>query len=203
MSFYERRILPRLLDLAMRHREIARYRERIVPRAAGRVVEIGIGSGLNLPYYRGIEGLHGIDPSDALLDMSRRRLHAAPFPVALSATDARTLPLEDASADSAVITFTLCTIRAPLEALREVRRVLKPGGALHFAEHGLAPDAAVERWQRRLNPLWRRVAGGCNLDRRIDALLAEAGFEIDEIAREYADGPRPLSFIYFGSAKNP
>jgi ubiquinone/menaquinone biosynthesis C-methylase UbiE len=202
MRLYDRYILPWLLDLAMRNSEIARYRRRIVPRAAGRVVEIGIGSGLNLPFYgKGVERVVGIDPSEELLAMTRRKAAGATFPVELMARGAESLPLETASADSAVTTFSLCTIPEPLTALREVHRVLRPGGSLIFAEHGLAPDASVERWQHRLNPWWTKLAGGCNLDRRIDALLTAAGFEITEITREYARGPKPLAYVYSGMAR--
>ena len=202
MSLYERHILPRLLDLAMRNGEIARYRERLVPRARGSVLEIGIGSGLNLPFYGAhVERLYGVDPSPELLGMARRRAARSSFPVELIRRGAETLTLASAFADFAVTTFSLCTIPDPLAALCEGRRVLRPGGTLIFAEHGLAPDASVERWQHRLNPCWRRLAGGCNLDRRIDALLTAAGFEITEITREYARGPKPLAYVYAGMAR--
>ena len=202
MSLYERYVLPRLLDLAMRNSEVARYRRRLVPRAAGRVVEIGIGSGLNLPFYGGeVERVVGIDPSEELLAMTRRKAAGSRFPVELIARSAESLPLESASADCAVTTFSLCTIPEPMAALREVHRVLRPGGTFIFAEHGLAPDASVARWQHRLNPWWTRLAGGCNLDRRIDALIITAGFEITDITREYARGPRPFAFVYSGVAQ--
>jgi SAM-dependent methyltransferase len=201
MSLYERYILPRLLDLAMRNSEVARYRSSLVPRARGAVLEIGIGSGLNLPFYADrVERLIGIDPSHELLAMTRRKAARASFPVELIPGSAESMAIADESADFAVTTFSLCTIPDPLAALREVKRVLKPGGKLLFAEHGLAPDAAVERWQHRLNPCWRTLAGGCNLDRRIDALLTCAGFEIAEITRGYGRGPRPLAYVYSGAA---
>jgi ubiquinone/menaquinone biosynthesis C-methylase UbiE len=201
MSFYDRHVLPRLLDLAMRNSEVARYRARLVPRAAGAVLEIGIGSGLNLPFYgERVERLAGIDPSPELLAMTRKRAAGSSFPVELIARGAESLPLEAASADCAVTTFSLCTIPDPLAALREVHRVLRPGGSVIFAEHGLSPDVSVARWQHRLNPWWRALAGGCNLDRRIDALLTAAGFEITEITREYAHGPKPLAYVYSGVA---
>ena len=133
--------------------------------------------------------------------MARKRAAGSSFPVELVRRGAETLALEPASADFAVTTFSLCTIPDPLAALSEVRRVLRPGGTLIFAEHGLAPDASVERWQHRLNPCWRRLAGGCNLDRRIDALISAAGFEITEITREYARGPRPFAYVYAGMAR--
>ena len=204
MSLYARYVLPRLLDLAMRNSEVARYRADLVPRAHGAVVEIGIGSGLNLPFYGArVERLTGIDPSHELLAMTRRKAARAGFAVELIPASAEAMAIADRSADSAVTTFSLCTIPAPLAALTEVMRVLKPGGELLFAEHGLAPDPAVERWQHRLNPCWSRLAGGCNLDRRIDALLTSAGFEIVEIARGYARGPKALAYVYSGVARRP
>ena len=201
MNVYDRYILPRLLDLAMRNSEIARYRQRLVPRARGTGVEIGVGSGLNLPFYdEAVERLVGVDPSNELLAMTRKRAAASPFPVELVAQGAERLPLDAHSVDFAVTTFSLCTIADPAAALRELYRVLRPGASLIFAEHGLAPDVGVQRWQHRLNPFWRRLAGGCNLDRRIDALLVGAGFEIAEITREYARGPRALAYVYSGIA---
>ena len=204
MSFYASHILPRLLDLAMRNREVARYRLQVVPQARGTVVEIGIGSGLNLPFYGDdIERLYGIDPSEELLRMAGNKARSAPFPVELLAHAAEALPLEDRSADTVITTFTLCTITDPVKALQEMRRVLRPSGALLFAEHGLAPDASVERWQHRLNPVWNRISGGCNLDRKIDALIDAAGFSGIELKKEYAKGPRPMSYIYAGRASAP
>ena len=202
MSLYDRYVLPRLLDLAMRNSEIARYRARLIPRARGVVLEIGIGSGLNLPFYEdSVERLVGIDPSHALLAMSRQKAGRAAFPVDLLPCGAERIPIPDGCADCAVTTFSLCTISDPLQALRETNRVLKPGGELLFAEHGLAPDNSVRRWQHRLNPCWSRLAGGCNLDRRIDALLMSSGFEIVEIERGYARGPKPLAYVYSGVAR--
>jgi len=204
MSLYVRYVLPRLLDLAMRNSEVARYRADLVPRARGAVLEIGIGSGLNLPFYgERVERLTGIDPSRELLAMTRKKTRRAGFAVELISGSAEDMPVADESVDCAVTTFSLCTIPAPLTALHEVKRALKPGGELLFAEHGLAPDPAVERWQHRLNPCWTRLAGGCNLDRRIDALLARAGFEIVEIERGYARGPKPLAYVYSGVARRP
>lgn len=202
MSFYERRILPRLLDLAMRGKEATRFRARLVPQARGATLEVGIGSGLNLPFYgKQVERLVGVDPSEELLRMARRRARAAAMPIEFIPRSGEALPLADASVDTAVFTFTLCTIPDPLRALREARRVLRPSGELLFAEHGLAPDAGVRRWQRRLNPLWRRLAGGCHLDRRIDELVRAAGFRFDAMETEYAKGPRLMSYIYVGRAR--
>lgn len=202
MSLYERWVLPVLIDLTMRNPEARRYREQLVPRARGRVLEIGIGSGLNLPYYGAeVERLYGLDPSERLLGMTRRRREKVRFPVELVPASAEAIPLADRSVDTVVCTFTLCSVPDPRAALAELRRVLRPDGALLFAEHGLAPDASIERWQRRLNPYWRAIAGGCNMDRKMDALVAEAGFGAAETSAEYVKGPRILSYVYAGSAR--
>jgi ubiquinone/menaquinone biosynthesis C-methylase UbiE len=202
MGFYERHVLPRLLDLALRSKEATRYRSHIVPRARAAVLEVGIGSGLNLPFYGPqVSRLVGVDSSAELLQMARRRAAAATGPVELVTHGGEALPLPDRSFDTVVFTFTLCSVGDPLAVLREARRVLKPGGELLFAEHGLAPDPIVQRWQRRLNPAWRRMAGGCNLDRPIDTLIAAAGFRIGDLATGYAKGPRPMSYIYAGAAE--
>jgi ubiquinone/menaquinone biosynthesis C-methylase UbiE len=202
MKLYEKWILPRLLDLTLRNQEVTRYRAQIVPRAHGIVLEVGIGSGLNLRYYgRQVRQVYALDPSPELLRMARRQARKAPFPVAFLACRGETIPLGTHSVDTILTTFTLCTIADPLAALGEMRRVLKPGGELLFAEHGLAPDPGVRRWQHRCNPLWRRIAGGCNLDRKMDELIGAAGFHIARLTTEYANGPRLLSYIYAGSAR--
>lgn len=202
MSFYERRVLPRLLDLAMRQRQLGRYRRQIVPQARGRVLEIGIGSGLNLPFYgNAAETILGLDPSAALLSMARRRAGEAGVRTDLLLGSASDIPLEDATLDTVVMTWTLCSLPDPLAALREMRRVLKPAGALLFVEHGLSPESTVARWQHRLTPLWRRISGGCHLDRKIDDLIGMAGFEVAELRTEYARGPRPMTYMYQGKAR--
>lgn len=201
-GFYERRILPRLLDFAMRGKEATRFRALLVPQARGATLEVGVGSGLNLPFYgERVDRLVGVDPSEALLRMARKRARGAVVPVELMADSGEALSLADASVDTVVFTFALCTIPDPGKALREARRVLKPSGELLFAEHGLAPDEGVRRWQRRLNPLWRRVAGGCNLDRKVDELIAAAGFRLAGLETEYAKGPRLMSYVYLGRAR--
>ena len=202
MKLYEKWILPRLLDLTMRNKEATRYRAQIVPRAHGIVLEVGVGSGLNLRYYgRQVRQVYALDPSPELLRMARRQARTAPFPVAFLACRGETIPLGTHSVDTILTTFTLCTIADPLAALGEMRRVLRPGGELLFAEHGLAPDPAVRRWQHRCNPLWHRISGGCNLDRKMDELIGAAGFHIAQLTTEYAKGPRLLSYIYAGSAR--
>ena len=202
MSLYDRWILPRVLDVVMRNREMTRYRSGLVPKARGVVLEVGIGSGLNLPFYGPqVERLHAIDPSEELLRMARKRAKSIPFPVECFARSGEAIPIDDHCVDTVLTTFTLCTIADPLAALREMRRVLRPTGRLLFAEHGLAPDRSVQRWQQRCTPVWKRIAGGCNLDRKMDDLIGTAGFHIAELKVEYAKGPRPLSYIYAGSAR--
>jgi ubiquinone/menaquinone biosynthesis C-methylase UbiE len=201
MSFYRDRIVPSLLDLVMRNREVTRRRGVVVPRARGRVLEVGIGSGLNLPYYsRAVTALVAVEPSAKLVAMTRRKAGCVPFSVELLQRSAEELPFDAASFDTVVTTWVLCSIPEPLRALGEMRRVLAPDGRLLFVEHGLAPDASVRTWQRRLNPLWRRVSGGCNLDRGIDELLARAGFRIATLDRFYLRGPRLLTATYEGTA---
>ncbi len=204
MNLYERWILPPLLDLTMRQRQIEDYRRKLIPTARGRVLEVGIGSGLNLPHYDvEVTGIVGLDPSARLLSMARRRADRVNAPVELMQGSATAIPLGDASVDTLVMTWTLCSIPDPLAALDEMRRVLKPGGALLFVEHGLSPEPGVARWQQWLTPAWRRLAGGCHLDRKVDDLLREAGFAIAELKAAYADGPRPMTYTYEGRAHSP
>jgi ubiquinone/menaquinone biosynthesis C-methylase UbiE len=202
MGLYDRFVLPRLIDLAMRSSEATRYRAATLAAAEGRVLEMGIGSGLNLPFYgSGVREIVGVDPSAELLRMAGPRAAAARFPVSFVNRGGENLPFAVASFDVAVTTWTLCTIKDAPAALAEMRRVLKPGGRLLFVEHGRAPDPGVARWQTRLNPLWRRCAGGCNLDRPIAELIAAAGFRIDRLETGYARAPKPMGFMYQGSAR--
>lgn len=204
MGLYERWILPRLLDRAMQQEMMQRYRQALVPAARGRVLEIGVGSGLNLPLYgSAAREVVGLDPSEGLLKLARHRADAAAVPVHLTQGSASAMAVADASIDTIVMTWTLCSIPDPLLALKEMRRVLKPGGRLLFVEHGLSSDPAVARWQNRLTPLWRHVAGGCHLNRKIDDLLRAAGFTLAEIKTEYAEGPRLMTFMYEGQAVRP
>ena len=175
MGFYQTWIVPPLTDLAMRNKDLRPYRERIVGAAEGRVLDVGIGSGLNLPFYGGRAGeIIGLDPSPSLLACARKRHGSAPL--SLIEGSAECIPLEAASIDTAVMTWTGCSIPDVATALDEIRRVLKPGGRLLFVEHGRAPEPSVARWQDRLTPLWKRVAGGCHLNRKIDDLIIAAGF---------------------------
>jgi len=202
VSFYGRRILPCLTHLAMRQRQLGTWRGRVVPAAEGRVLEVGIGSGLNLPFYADrVERVIGIDPSPELLAMARKTIAQAPVPVVLLHGSAEAMPLEDGSVDTVVTTWTLCTIPDAVRALVEMRRVLSPGGRLLFVEHGRAPEAAIRRWQDGLTPLWRRCAGGCHLNRPIDRLIEGAGFRIERLETGYAKGPKPMAFMYEGAAR--
>ncbi len=200
-SWYDRHVLPYLIDFACGLSTIAKQRQQVVPRAAGRVLEVGIGTGLNLPFYRraSILTLVGVDPGLEMQRMLRRRSERAGIAVDLRSSTAEALAFERASFDCVVCTYTLCTIPDPLAALREIRRVLRPGGRLLFAEHGVAPDADVVKWQRRLEPLWSRVAGGCHLTRDVPALLDAAGFEA-AIESGYLNGPKLLSYNFWGEA---
>ncbi len=203
MGIYARRILPRLIDFGMRRKPLLRLREALVATARGQVLEIGVGSGLNLPFYqRDLEGLWGIDPSPELLAMARAQAAWVHFPVSLGEGRAEELPLDDYSVDSVVMTWTLCSIAEPEQALAEIRRVLRPGGSLIFIEHGQAPEAGVRGWQDRLTPVWRRVAGGCHLNRPIDRLIEGSGLRLAELETGYlVKGPRPLTFHYRGRAQ--
>jgi ubiquinone/menaquinone biosynthesis C-methylase UbiE len=202
MGFYGRHVLPTLTHLAMRSGTLKAERARWVPRATGLVLEIGVGSGLNLPIYgAGVRKLYALDPSEGLLRMARTRAANASFPVEFFCRPAEAVPLAAASVDHAVTTWTLCTIPDPVTALEEVRRVLRPEGRLIFVEHGRAAEPAVVRWQDRLTPLWRRVAGGCHLNRPIDRLLRQGGFEILEMSQGYITGARVGSYLYRGIAR--
>ena len=199
MGLYYRYIFPRLLDLSMRGAEVQRYRQQLVPQAKGRVLEIGIGSDLNLPFYGvQVEHLYGLEPSPELREMAGRRPHRARCDVELLDGSAEQIPLGNQSVDMVVSTWTLCTVASVERALREVRRVLRPGGELSFVEHGVAPDPGVRTWQHRLTPLCARCAGGCHLDRKIDELIAAAGFRLDELHTEYAKGPKLMTYMYSG-----
>jgi len=200
MGLYSRHMLPWLIDRAMRQKVLGPYRARVVGAAEGRVLEFGIGSGLNLPLYRAaVQTVIGVEPSSALLDRARRQ--AAQMPVELIEGSAEALPLADMSVDTVVTTWTLCTIPDAARALAEAHRVLRPGGALLFVEHGRAPEPGVARWQDRLDPLWSRLAGGCHLNRSIDRLIRSAGFRLDRLETSRVPGPRTHTFLYHGRAE--
>lgn len=202
MGWYQRVILPRVIHAACSSSPAARQRAKVVPRARGRVLEIGLGSGLNLPYYdpSEVRRVWGLEPSEALRKMARQASVPDEIALELLAAEAEAIPLEKNEADTVLITYTLCTIADVPRALEEARRVLKPGGQLLFCEHGRAPDAAVRRWQDWVNPLWKRAGGGCHLNRDIPALLRAGGFAIQDLHSMYIPGWKPASFNYWGAA---
>jgi ubiquinone/menaquinone biosynthesis C-methylase UbiE len=202
MSFYQRHVLPYLLHLAMRQNYLVPFRKRVVGTAEGRVLEIGIGSGLNFPFYgSSVTSVIGLEPSSELLHMARPRASAGTVPITLLDASAEAIPLDTDSVDTVVTTWTLCTIPNAPVALAEIRRVLRPGGALLFVEHGRAPESGVARWQDRLDPLWSRIAGGCHLNRKIDDLIAGNGFRIEALVNARLPGPRTHTFLYEGRAQ--
>jgi len=202
MSLYERYILSKLLDLTCGSKPVRKQREKIVPAAAGRVLEIGFGSGRNLPFYEpeAVEHVWALDPSAESWHQAEEAARSVAFPIEFVEAAAEEIPLSDGSADTVLMTFSLCTIPEADAALREMRRVLKPGGRLLFCEHGTAPDPGVRRWQNVLNPVWRRLSGGCNLNRDIPSLIRQAGFEVAEMSTMYIPGPKFASFNYWGIA---
>ncbi len=203
MGFYADHILPHLVRLACGSTAPERERRRIVPSAHGRVLEIGLGPGLNLPHYnpKAIEILFALEPSSAMWKLAERKTKSLPFEVRPLEAPAESIPLDDASVDSVVMTFTLCTIPNPRAALAEIRRVLRPDGQLLFAEHGRAPDEKVLKWQTRLTPMWSRLGGGCHLDRPIAGLIEESGFNLVDIEEGYAPGWKPVAYHYRGRAE--
>jgi len=203
MGFYRAHVLPRAIHFACSLKPAMQQREKVVPLASGRVLEIGIGSGLNLPYYAPgkVEHLWGLDPSRETWRLAAHRPRTLDFDCDFLEASAESIPLDDGCIDSVLMTYTLCSIADVSTALAEVRRVLRPGGRLIFCEHGTAPDLSVRRWQNRLNPLWRRISGGCNLNREPPALLRQGGFEIRELEACYLPGWRPVSFNYLGVAR--
>ncbi len=203
MGFYSKHILPHLLDLAMRNKEQTRLRAQWIPHARGEVLEVGVGSGLNLPFYsREVQRLRGVDPSLELQRMARKRASGAPFAVEFLLQSAEDpLPISTGSMDTVVLTWTLCSIPNTSRALMEIRRVLRPDGRLLFLEHGRAPDPGVALWQDRITPIWKHIAGGCTLNRKMDELIAAAGFHITELSTGYMLGPRPMTYMYQGFAQ--
>jgi ubiquinone/menaquinone biosynthesis C-methylase UbiE len=200
MGFYQDHIVPHLVNLAMGNRQLGPYRERILARAEGRVLEIGVGSGVNLPLYtdRAAEVL-GLEPHPKLLKMASAKV--APIASKLIEGSAESIPLDARTVDTLVVTWTLCTIPDVTKALAEMRRVLKPGGQLLFVEHGLSPDNRVRKWQDRLTPVWKRIAGGCHLNRPMRTLIEDAGFRISRLETGYMPGPKPMTFMYEGVAR--
>lgn len=204
MSFYERHILPRFINCACGTKPIMKQREKVVPLASGTVLEIGIGTGHNLPFYdpSRVQKLIGLDPSGKSWELAAKRAAHLDFDLEFIGLPSERIPLDDDSVDTVLVTYSLCTIPDPISALHGMARVLRPGGSLIFCEHGKAPDAAVRKWQDRVNPLWSRVLGGCNLNRDIPSLLTAAGFGIDHVESMYLPGtPRFAGFNVWGSAR--
>ena len=201
MGFYQEWIVPALIDLSMRNKRLRPYRERVAGAAEGRVLDVGVGSGLNLPFYaRNAQEIFGLDPSPRLLTRAQTNAQHFHNPIHLIEGSAERIPLADRSLDTIVMTWTGCSIPEVCTALEEMRRVLKIGGRLLFVEHGRAPEASVARWQDRLDPFWHRLSGGCHLNRKIDDLLSDAGFRIDRLETGYIPGPRLMTFLYEGAA---
>ncbi|MBN1238301.1 MAG: class I SAM-dependent methyltransferase [Gammaproteobacteria bacterium] len=202
MGLYDTRILPVLIHAAMRQQNLTAYRRRVAAEAFGDVVEIGVGSGLNFPFYTAaVKRVIGIDPSAGLLRRAARAAEGCSFRVDLLQASAEALPLADRSADTVVTTWSLCSVPDVGRALSDMRRVLRPSGRLLFVEHGRSADAAVVRWQDRLTPAWKRVAGGCHLNRSMAELIEAAGFAVDRLETGYMKGPKPMTFMYEGSAR--
>jgi ubiquinone/menaquinone biosynthesis C-methylase UbiE len=201
-GWYERHLLPYLIDFACGIRPVWRQRRKVVPLARGRVLEIGIGTGLNLEHYdkRQVEAIVGLDPALQMHRLAAKRVARSGLKVELIGLSAEGIAYPSASFDTVLVTYSLCTIPDPVAALKEMRRVLKPGGRLIFCEHGLAPDEGVRKWQHRLTPTWSKFAGGCQLDRDIPALLKQAGFACADLEQMYLPGPRPLTYNYWGTA---
>lgn len=201
MPFYTDRILPHLVHWALRGGRFRRLRQECVEGLSGTVLEIGFGSGSNLPWYpQEVTKLWFVEPSGEARRMARQAIAAAPFPVEPLGETAEDIPLPGDSVDAVVSTWTLCTIPDAERALKEIRRVLRPGGPFRFVEHGRSPDVRVALWQDRLTPLQKRLAGGCHLNRPIDRLIAEAGFRLDRIERFHVPGPKVGTYLYAGVA---
>lgn len=204
MGFYDGYVLPRFINCACGSKPIMKQRQKVVPLASGTVLEIGIGTGLNLPHYDAsrVDRLIGLDPSVASWALAGARAEHLGFDVEFIGLPSEQIPLDDASVDTVVVTFSLCTIPDPVTALEGMARVLRPEGSLIFCEHGRAPDTNVQKWQDRINPIWRRLAGGCHLNRDIPALLSSGGFEVSALEAGYLPGtPRIAGYNYWGSAR--
>ena len=202
MGFYTKYLLPKAVHFVCGTKRIMKQRKKVVSLAEGRVLEVGIGSGLNLPFYdpAKVERVWGLDPSVELWALAEKTAAQVEFNVEFINGDAETIPLDDRSVDNVLVTYTLCTVAGVLPSLEEIRRVLKADGHLIFCEHGAAPDDAVRRWQNRLNPVWKRIAGGCSLNLPIPSLLEQAGFKIRKMDTMYLPGWKPAAFNYWGVA---
>jgi len=204
MGIYQDQILPRITDSVMRRQEFTPMRARVSAGLHGEVLEIGFGSGLNVPHYpSAVTRVRAVDPATMGRKLAARRVAASPVPVEYIGLDGQALPLDAASVDHVLTTWTLCTIPDVQRTLSEVCRVLRPGGSLHFAEHGQSPDPGVARWQDRLTPLQRRLAGGCHLNRPIGQLVTHSGLELTRIENYYTQGPKMFGYMFEGTATKP
>ena len=203
MAFYAEKILPYFTDRSCAVKPIAKQREKVVPLASGVVLEIGFGSGLNLPFYQAakVDKLFALEPSPGMRKLAAERVAASPLQIDYLDLPGEAIPLQNASVDTVLMTYTLCTITDTAKALAGIRRVLKPNGRLLFSEHGRAPEAGLARWQDRINPVWRILAGGCNINRKIDDLIIAAGFVPETFDEMFIPGPRLVSYNYWGSAR--
>ena len=202
MSWYAEKVLPHLINCTCSMKPTRMQREKIVPLASGDVLEIGVGTGLNFPYYHvdKVRKIWALEPSEGMRKLARRNLEQSRLEVEFIDLPGEEIPLESASVDTVLVTYTLCTIPQVVPALEGMRRVLKPGGRLLFCEHGAAPDSGVRKWQDRLNPVWKKIAGGCNMNRDMPETIRSAGFRIETDERMYVPGPRILTYNYWGSA---
>ena len=202
MSFYEKYFLPKFLDFCCGMEGFQNKRSQIVPMAHGRVLEIGIGSGLNFEHYNfdKIDEIVGVDPAVSSIAIARSRSSQYNTKISFIESSAESIALESGSFDCVVVGYSLCTIPEPLKALAEARRLLKPTGSLLFMEHGLAPEQNIQKWQHRLTPGWKKIAGGCNLNRDIADLISASGFQFKSLKKKYIKGPKILSFQYYGEA---
>ncbi|MBE0576144.1 MAG: class I SAM-dependent methyltransferase [Desulfuromonadales bacterium] len=202
MSLYDKHVLPKLVHFACSQQPAMRQRQKIVPLAKGRVLEVGLGSGLNLPYYDAskVSKVWGLDPSPEMIQIAETRARSVNFDVEFIDLPGEHIPLETNSVDTVVVTYTLCTIVDVDRAIKEMLRVLRPDGELVFCEHGIAPDVSVRRLQKCINPLWKRIGGGCHLNREIPKLIEQNGFRIKEMEAMYISGWRPASYNYWGTA---
>ncbi len=201
-SWYERHVFPRAMDIACGLPAVGRQRDLVVPLAQGRVLEVALGTGRNLRHYdkSRVTQLVALEPALQMHPLARERAAEAGLELELVGLSAERIPLPDASFDTVLLTYTLCSIADPAAALKEMRRVLKPDGRLLYCEHGRAPEASVRRWQERLQPMWGPLAGGCHLGRDIPALLRAAGFRLSDPHEGYLPGPRPFTYHYWGAA---
>lgn len=202
MNLYNKYLLPKLVNIACSQKPSMRQREKVVPLASGRVLEIGIGTGLNVPYYDPgrVSHLWGLDPSAEMWSAAQKNIKDHHLDAEFIKAGAEAIPLDDHSADTVVMTYTLCSIPDSYAAMAEIKRVLKPGGKLIYVEHGEAPDESVLRWQNRLNPVWKVFSGGCHLNRPVPQILERSGFHSADMQTMYLPGWKPAAFNYWGTA---